>query len=283
MSIKKNSKKIAKFLGKLPAEVSIFILAVAYRLPTLGYDFINSDAYHWKQRGYEFGGALVSFDFAKTAVTYHPGVPLLWNQFIAGKMFSIADAFYYKGSLSGNELFLVNHFWQKFILVIITSFLISLVFNLVKPYIGEKLSIIAVGLILLEPFYIGLSRAIHTDALLSLFMFLSFLCFLEYIKQEGYDIRGGAISGLFAGLAMLTKSAGIFIILFFVLIALYHYKIRRYDAGLMFKKTFTALAISILTFIVIWPAMWVSPITSIQSYIVEGIGGIGLQDGHGHI
>ena len=112
--MRKVNKSLEIFL-RIPTEVYLFLIAFLYRLPSLGYDFINNDAFHWKERGYEFGSALVSFDFAKTAVTYHPGVTLLWSQFLANKIYSLLDSFIYHGSISSHIEFLINHAIQKII------------------------------------------------------------------------------------------------------------------------------------------------------------------------
>jgi len=279
----KNKKILNKILTKIkksPTEIYVFLLAFLYRLPTLGYDFINNDAFLWKDRSYQFGSAIESLDFAKTAVTYHPGVSLLWSQFIAIKFYSVLNLAFYKNTLSPHEEFFVNHFLQKFVLVIITSMLIALAFSLIKKFIGEKASIIAIVLILLEPFYLGLSRAIHTDVLLSLFMFISFLYFsLSFINKSSK--KNLILSGIFLGLAMLTKSSGLFLIPFFGFVSILKYK------ELGFLKISRNLSIifgfSLLTFFALWPAMWIIPMQSIQLYLFKGVQGIALDEGHGHI
>ena len=127
----------------------IFLFAFLYRLPSLGVDFINNDAFLWKERSYAFGQALLSFDFASTAATYHPGVTLLWSQFFAIKFYSLLDAVFYKGTLSPNAEFIVNHTIQKSVLVFFTSILTVIIFKQLKMIFKERASILIVMFVLL--------------------------------------------------------------------------------------------------------------------------------------
>ena len=285
--------KIKKLIIRIPAELYIFLFAVIYRLPTLGHDFINGDAYHWKERGYEFGSAIMSLNLKDTAVTYHPGATLLWSQFVANKTYSIFNRLYFHNSLDPKELFLFNHFLQKLSLVIITSVLITLVFHLLKRYLGKKAAILCVLLILLEPFYLALSRAIHTDVLLSLFMFVSLIYFYgslrfptkleSYTKKKKIILRwrDAVFTGVFMGLAMATKSSALFLGLFFFGITVF-YSIKSKNS-LYFKNFLVMVFSSFLIFAIVWPAVIAAPVSTLNSYLFQGIKGVALEEGHGHI
>lgn len=283
MFIKNLNRKLFKFIRRIPTEVYVFFVSFLYRLPSLGYDFINNDAFLWKGRGYAFGSALTSFNFAETAVTYHPGVPLLWLQFVAIKVYSLLIAFGLIGELDGRVEFLVNHQIQKIIVVIASSILITIAYSLLKSIIGKKFSLLVFLVFLTEPFFVGLSRAIHTDAIISLFMFISVLFFYKYLNLDADKniTWNGLFAGVFAGLAFLTKSSALFLIPYILLIAfIYLWKERK--KRVLYKVLFV-FGFSILTFFIVWPAMWVDSVGSIRLYLFEGVQSTGIEAGHEHV
>lgn len=282
MFIKKLYKRFLKVASAIPHEIYIFIVAFLYRLPGLGYDFINNDAFHWKERGYAFGSALTSLDFASTAVTYHPGVPLLWCQFVSIKIYSILLSLGLLNSPSAKDEFLINNQIQTTVVVLLTSILIAIMYRQLKRIIGTKLSLITVVLILIEPFYLALARALHTDAMISLFMFISLLYFYNYLSDSKFKrINSDSIfAGLFAGFAFLTKSSALFLFPFFGLVAIL--VLLSTKSFSVVYKTLVVFGISILTFFVFWPAMWVQPIESVNLYLFKGVQGIAIEEGHEH-
>lgn len=257
----------------------VFLSTFLLRLPSLGYDFINNDAFHWKNRGYEFTGALTSFDFGATAVTYHPGVPLLWSQFFAIKTFSILTKFNVIGSLSPQELFLVNHQIQKIWVVLLTSILLAILYKVIKSRFGVRIAIATLSLVVIEPFFLALSRAIHTDVMISLFMFISVLYY--FLGRENNRRRNFILAGIFAGLAFLTKSSALFLVGYFGLVAVYDFFKEKSKQHLI--NLALTLAFAVLTFFVVWPAMWVDPVDSINIYLFKGVQGIAIEEGHSHI
>jgi len=279
-------KKIS-FRICLPDWVYVFLVFVLYRLPGLGNTFINDDASEWKRRGYYFGTAIVNFNWAGTAITYHPGVILLWSQFVAIKTFTLIDMLIYKGALTEKAFYFTNHFIQKFFLVIITSVLISLVYILLKKIIGKTPALAVVAIVGLEPFFLALARALHIDLLLSTFMFLSFLAlyiglfFNKLSPKKSYLYS--ALGGVFAGMAMLTKSTGLYLIPFSLFMSGFAYLLNRNQAKVIIKRWGIFVLSTVVTFIAIWPAMWVNPIGTIDYYLIRGVKTTGFDSGHDHV
>lgn len=274
---------IKRLFKLLHEEIYVFLIALIYRLPSLGYDFINNDAFLWKSRGYEFGSALTSFELARTAVTYHPGVPLLWSQFIAIKIYSVLVKLgVYKG-LEGNSEFLVNNMIQDIVVVVLTSALIAFAYSKLKTIIGRKLAALSVLILLFEPFFIALSRTIHTDAMISLFMFVAALYFYSYIydsENKKIITKDSVLAGVFAGLAFLAKSSALFLIPFFgLLTVIYWFKNK---SAVNIYKLLAVLGFSVVSFFIFWPAMWVQPIESLNLYLFKGVQGVAIEEGHDH-
>ena len=306
--------KIKTIIKKIPVEILIFLLAFLIRLPTLGYDIINNDAFLWKERGYRFGEALVNFDFANTAVTYHPGVTLLYNLFVANKIFSLLNKLYYHGSLNTHELFLVNHQIQKFVIVFTTSILIALVYYFLKKITGKRVALLTILILLFEPFFIGLGRVVHTDMLLSLFLFLALITYflglsyssVRYTNEEWiskgfyrkiisifpnkprkilYLYRYLIISSVFTGFALLTKSSALYLFGIYFLLLLYYLfsKSRTEKSSYYIKRFIFVILSSSVIFILFWPAMWVIPIATLKYYLFRGVKGVALEEGHKQI
>jgi hypothetical protein len=116
------------------------------------------------------------------------------------------------------------------------------------------------------------SRLLHHDALATTFMILSLLSLtvhLERGRSRGYLL----LSGLMAGLAFLSKASSLFLIPFMVWPILLSNWLwgrgageveQRRDALLLGVKTYLVwCAISLLTVVVFWPAMWVEPVRTI--------------------
>lgn len=267
----------------------IFILVFLYRLPNIT-SFVNDDDSLWKYRGYVFGTALTSGDLAKTAVTYHPGVPLMWSQMLSIKVFGIVDDFLYHGVLQGADLFWVNHLIQNLFLLFFNSILITLIFYLLLKIIKLKKSIIFMFLLIFEPFFISLARSIHNDLLVSLFCYLSFLSFFIVSKRLQKTTSYKSIltskmmiaTGLFMALGLLTKSSALFILPMLISVTLSFIFVN----PKLFKKYLASLSIAllfmILFFVLIWPAMWVNPGGTLWLYFYKGIFDTAIEEGHRH-
>jgi 4-amino-4-deoxy-L-arabinose transferase-like glycosyltransferase len=169
------------------------------------------------------------------------------------------------------------------VVVFLTSVLLAVAYRQLKRIIGVRLALLTILFVAVEPFYLALSRALHTDAIISLFMFISVLYFYNYLLNSRKDliVSDGIFAGLFAGLAFLTKSSALFLLPFFLLIAvIYFAKTKNIYA---IYKTLTVFSISVVTFFVFWPAMWVQPIESLNLYLFEGVQDIAILEGHEHV
>ncbi len=279
MFMKNFNQKLINFLIPL----CVFLFAFLYRIPSLGFDFINNDDHHWKTRGYAFSSAISNMDFAGTAVTYHPGITLIWSQFFAIKTYGILNRAGYTPEHFGVSEFIMNHVLQNVFVVFFTSFLILFLYLGLKKILGRKWALLFVLILCFEPFFTALSRTIHLDTLMSLLMFNAFVYYYLYLANEADRkfSRNLLLAGAFMGLALLTKSAALFLLPFFSLITFLYYDKR-------IKKDFiTKLVIlfgsAALIFIAFWPAMWVHPLDTLNLYVFRGIQGVALEEGHEHV
>ena len=73
-------------------------------------------------------------------------------------------------------------------------------------FLDRRLALLTVGLLAVDPFLIGHSSLLHTDALLATFSLLALAAALNGLR-EPRRVVWWALSGLFTGLTLLTKKA----------------------------------------------------------------------------
>jgi len=169
-----------------------------------------------------------------------------------------------------------------FPMALVISGCIVIVVILLSKMTSWLVALIAGFLLALDPFYITHSQKIHVDAFLTSFMLVSAISWIVFLKtnQRFYLI----LSGVFGGLALLTKSPAWYLVPFVALVALIDIVTEGnwFSAGLQIKRlkrpelgrTIVSLGawavVAAITFFILWPAMWVEPARTI-SLIISGI------------
>jgi len=245
----------------------LVLFFIIVRLPFLGFSNFNTDSFKWKQRIYDFGTGVFTFDFEKTNQKYHPGVTLLWVGTMAVKSHTLFYEYIYQAPLSDNspDLIFSLNFYQILFVVITCAILLGIFYRfLIKIY--DPIKAFAVCLIFsLEPFFMGLTTTLHLDGLLTLFTINSLITFYLFLRT---NLRKYLIySGIFFGLSLLTKTTALLFLPVIFIIYIY----QRYKSGLkLFQELSLFSLIICLTYFVIWPAMWVAPIDTL-TYVVKGV------------
>lgn len=166
-----------------------------------------------------------------------------------------------------------------------------------RRLIGSDGAYLAFVLLALDPFSVALSRQLHPDGFVAGFIFLSLLFFMAWL-YSGRLWRDLLLSGVFMGLAWLTKTpAALLVPIGGVLLAaqcwrIWHARrqllpsdpyanqdvlpslyneygsasalIRRLGLGYLLWG-----AIAVITFVALWPAMWVDPVGSLWRMATE--------------
>ena len=157
-------------------------------------------------------------------------------------------------------------------LILGTSFLFA------TRLFGMKPALVGFLLIAFDPFHIALSKILHLDGMLADLMLLSLLAFLDYLNtQKSSSI---VVSGVAAGMAWLTKSPGLFLILFIALLAVFistrsrdskNQKWNWNSIRLIAKPLILWGSIGALTVFLFWPAMWVNPLANLEQVVTDAI------------
>jgi hypothetical protein len=255
-----------------------FQLFLLTRLPYLGRDSINPDAVNWHYRSEQFVVGLKYQQWDKTYQHYHPGVSLMW---VMGSAIEIARQINPSLRVYTHENFLFLHTVAKYSVVFVQLGLsLGLIWVLSKIMKFPR-AFLLVAFFSLEPFFIGNSRMLHMDVLLTLLLMTGLsLAYLVVNPNKNSRQKFYALfSGIFIGLSFLTKSIAIggvpFILAFFI-----------YSFWKEPKKLFLFLALFLGGFVstvfLIFPAMWVSPIEVITNIFTEA-DRIGIRKGHEQI
>ena len=267
--------------------IVIFIISFATRVIAAEVP-INVDENLWLFRGLNFGGQLFSGNLSGTYFQHHPGVPTMWVNGLGMTLGCLVENLYpprinldsesLRGcaSLLRSQNFapLETYVITRWIQAIITSSLISVSTWLLSRVLNLKLALLTVSILLLEPFFLAYQRLVITDSLQTGFMLVSVLgLFLHWRMTSGqlYLIA----SGVTMGLAIATKTTSVLVFPGLLAIALLtelnYFRPLFLKKGLVnqFKDVGIWSLCILVTFIIIWPAMWVAPIQTMATLLED--------------
>ena len=252
--------------------VPVLIFLVAF-LPRAIYPVSRSML--WYYRAVHFGDALLARDWAGTYQSYHPGVTTMWISAVGLRLFA------WRQGLSSEQLLRIQPTKPGTIeeavtagvvpLALVVALCIVLSYVLLKRIADRRVALVGSGLLALDPFHITHSKVLHVDALLATFMFVSILFLFNYLHRARWPHL--ILSGLFAGLAFLTKSPSLFVVPYaIVAIGVYWWMGPGPGAGSratgqgrgrrlceLVRGLLIWGGVVVAVFVVLWPAMWVEP------------------------
>jgi hypothetical protein len=284
-------------------------LALAARLPGLTVFLTADEARSWFGRSIIFLDSLARGDWANTApggqVPYlenvslspAPGVTtmwagalgLLWEYARQGMPVSLTE---FLPSVPFDPLNPAILIPLRLPGVLVAVLAVGLTYGWGCTLLGRPTAFLAATLLALDPFGLALSRVLGHDSLVSLFMWLSLLAFLRAILPATADWLNPPqpssilhplsssfilLSGVFAGLATLSKypalSLGLFLAIMMLIVYARQWLTNRHSPtdlnlkSLIFNllgRWLAAIALWSLAaatvFILLWPAMWFDPL-----------------------
>ncbi len=273
----------------------IFMLLVLWVPRGFNLDhFVTADEPKWLARSGNFYYALMNGELANTFTREHPGVTTMWAgtlgflwrypEYVWETPGPLTDSTQIEQVLRANgvEPIDVLEGGRVFVVLIVVVTLV-IAFLLAINLFGVWPVLLGFIFIALDPFLVGLTRILHLDGLMSSFMLLSVLGFLNYLNVSPKDIRGRnrwiylTISGVAAGLSWLTKSPALFLAPFLVLVALLDYLWRSYRQRKFAKEELWEMTKALVywaivgcaVFVLLFPAMWVTPYQVLERIIAE--------------
>lgn len=150
-------------------------------------------------------------------------------------------------------------------LLIVITLLLPLFYFFLERLLGKRNALLSYILIATSPILIGMSKIINPDSLLWIFTPLSLIAYLTFLKRHSF--RYLIFSGIFLGLALLTKYVSNILFIFFLGLIFLEYLYHPKTTAIAFAEhlknslkhlmllTFTALT----AFYLLFPAVWVKP------------------------
>jgi 4-amino-4-deoxy-L-arabinose transferase-like glycosyltransferase len=281
-----NRRRLYRNAKQWIVALGLFLLALGPRAFGLGV-FITADERRWIERSVQFFSALSTGDFADTFQTGHPGVTTKWTGTVGLLVKYLSQV--RQPSLTGLWAFLeavpVNPSVSaeylpvmRFPTVLLASACVVAVYFMVRRIFGDRVALLSGVLLALDPFYLSHSRVIHHDALATTFMTLAVLSFL-ICAWHGRWRTYLVLSGLAAGLAFLSKGSALFLAPFIGLLCGMGYLAqaenwRKIVGGALIRWASAWVgwaAVALLIFFLLWPVMWVDPVSGVQGLLTKAI------------
>ncbi|MBA2447254.1 MAG: glycosyltransferase family 39 protein [Chloroflexi bacterium] len=246
----------------------IFILALGPRL--LARDlFPTSDEDSWMRRSGGFTYGLLNGQLGRTYQNGHPGVTTMWvatlSQGPSGAL-RFADRVHgmrFVGQVPGYLEGLTRARTGFALLAALGTAVAAL---LLWRLFGPTVALLAGAALALEPFLVANAQLVHVDGPLATFTTVSMLAAL--VRWRTGRGRGFLfISGVTAGLALLSKSPALFLLLFVPLVALLPALAQRsWVRALLDLLIWGGVAVG--TVVAFWPALWTLGPTEVLGRIV---------------
>jgi hypothetical protein len=259
-------------LTPLLSFLALFALALIPRVIHTG-GFLTIDEVKWVEGAGQFLLALYDGDLAKTYWHFHPGITITWGEALVllARCWDANSASLHAcvtgqvGDLAG----VIGA--MRLSPVVINSAAVPVIYLLARRLLPERVALLGGVLLALDPFFVAHSRIVNGDAGAAAFMFISLLSFMLYC-QPGSGQRYLIISALAAGLALLTKLPSPLLIPFVVLLALAVWGYDRLRPGHIrsqglvtwLKVLLIWVGVAVLTVIVLFPALWVAPVSTLR-------------------
>lgn len=283
----------------------LFLLALAPRLPGLRL-FLTTDEPFFVQEAANVMAALLRSDFQETYWHFYPGVTISWlsglglgARWVITRLTGASSPLFY--TFIHDDI--LN--WMVAVRVpyaLLTAGSVAGFYLLARRLFGHWTALLGALFIAFDPFYLAHSRVAHGDAPVTVFMGLSVLALLVYVQEvsprSARDVtmqkrnRSATgrwwliLSAVMGALAALTKAPGQVMALFVVIVAvgdwvLSSWRKRRFD-WLLGRRWLVDLilwgGVAALTFVLLWPAMWVRPVETLLRMLDETFGKV--EEGH---
>lgn len=236
---------------------------------------VTVDEPWWLISGSNYYYALSHRDFANTLYDYHPAVTTSWMVAVAMSAYfpeyrGFGQGYFdvrkpkFEEFLRGNSkesLDLLRY--SRRVQSILILFFALIGFFLLCQLMDYRLAFLSIGLAMTAPFYLGHSRLLNHEGMLAIFAIVSLIGFHVYL-EKGNKAAALLISGVAFGLAQLTKSASILLAVpagLMLVVGLFRGAERTPESKVLdaIKKIAMWLGVAALTYILLWPGMWVDP------------------------
>ncbi|MBN1978372.1 MAG: glycosyltransferase family 39 protein [Anaerolineae bacterium] len=266
----------------------ILLLAFLLRLVPLSR-YVTPDEPAWVYRSIRFADALAARDWAAVPATGHPGVTTTWlgalNVTLCRLLNPAESAAHldwirrmaWLGPENGEAFRHLAFFLQggRIAVALVTTLGLAVLYPLLQRLFDRRLALLTIGLLALDPFLAGHSGLLHTDALLATSILLALAAALNGLREPHRAIWW-MLSGLFTGLALLTKTPAVILVPFIGLVQLVAYL--RHPPISNLQSLIWRLLFVICHFLVfiliaagisfaLYPALWANPAGTLDTLL----------------
>jgi len=272
--------------------VSLLFLGAFFSRTIASSTFVTWDEPAWVYRSAKFLLALLRGDLGGTLLTGHPGVLTMWSGAVSLGWSTLITRTVSMAQLTALDVLpgLDVHDPEvmrqlglllpaaKGGIAFLHALVVVGVYALLQRLLGRRYAVAGALFLVLDPFYLALSRVLHIDALTAGLMLLSLLSALVYARdgtRRHLLLSGGAVA-----LAALTKSYGLVAVPVVGLVLIARSLRRRThvsEDGLppiaraaswqwqqLVREMVLWGGVALLVFVLLWPAMWVSPVRVVR-------------------
>lgn len=248
---------------------------------------VTVDEMYWVRRSANVHYALAHRDFADTYQKYHPGVVTQTLGAIS-MLVSFPDyRIVAPGQMDVNRYQLFHDVARqagrseldilvagRVAVILAITAILGLCFLAARRLVGDWPALAGILLASFDPYYLGHSRLLQTEAVMSALLLLSVLLLVDYLRRP--NLLTLAAAGVSAGAACLAKAPGVIMLPYMALIlaagacqvwrtkdgserALWPLIMQRW-----LKPLLIGLLVLALTYVLLWPAMWVQPLKTLD-------------------
>jgi len=251
---------------------SFFICSFALRLAPLGR-YVTPDEPAWVYRAVRFADALSARDWAAIPSTGHPGVTTMWLGALGvavRRLLAPAESVAHLDWIrrlawlapENGEAFRHLAFFLPYgrvAVALVTTLGLVALYPLLARLFDRRVALLTVGLLACDPFLVGHSGLLHTDALLATFSLLALVTALNGLREPRRAVWW-ALSGLFAGLALLTKTPGVVVVLFLIGISVFYVSRLTFHVSRFTLVHCSLFIVSLfIAIFALYPALWADP------------------------
>jgi 4-amino-4-deoxy-L-arabinose transferase-like glycosyltransferase len=259
--------------------VAILSLTVLVRILQLGVFYGRDELVTWRWSD-EFFTALWHGNPANSVVdSDYPGITIFWLQSLYnylkyGFLWLASGHAPALSAIVGVPRSLPHLAQRRLVMGLATSAQVWGVYVLANKAYNRRLALLATFLVALDPLLLAESRVLRAEALAAGFMILSILAWLVYMRQARW--RYLALSGILAGWAILTKVSSGFLVLVVGLLLLLdllfgHSGTWRTRLRLNLRRGVAWGGLTIASFWLSWPTLWVNPRPPLDTIVRRGI------------
>jgi 4-amino-4-deoxy-L-arabinose transferase-like glycosyltransferase len=234
------------------------LLALAALLPRmldLGGFITHDEAEFWLTRSEQFLEAVQEGRFADTAITTHPGVTTMW---LGSAGILLRRAMLEWGVVDAMPFPLLLGLMRLPAALVHTA-AVLVGYALLRRMVPFGLALLAALLWAADPFLIGYSRLLHTDALAASFAALCLLAAAAYWHHRPH-FGLLVLSAVCGGLAVLSKSPALAVLPLVALAAFWTLDDRLSALGYRLSALALWGIVFALTIAAVWPAVWADPL-----------------------